>query len=122
MKIATNQERLNELFDSDPKNDTAIAADLGVSRQTISAWRKGIRSPKKQMLIKMSEKYNVNIEWLMGFDVDRTQATDRTIVVPNTERFVKLVHYMPTDDYVMVMEAFERAEKRLKEEEEKQRD
>lgn len=117
MKIATNQERLNELFDSDPKNDTAIATDLGVSRQTISAWRKGIRSPKKQMLIKMSEKYNVNIEWLMGFDVDRTQAADRTIVVPNTERFVKLVHYMPTEDYVMVMEAFERAERRLKEEE-----
>ena len=71
MKIVTNQERLNELFDSDPRNDSAIAASLNVSKQTISAWRKGIRSPKKPMLIQIAEAYNVSIEWLMGFDVDK---------------------------------------------------
>lgn len=47
--------------------------------------------------------------------------SDHPIVVPNSERFVKLIRYMPTEDYVMVMEAFERAEKRLKEEEESQK-
>lgn len=74
MKVATNQERLNELFDSDPRNDTAIAESLNVSKQTISAWRKGIRSPKKPMLIRIAETYNVSIEWLMGFDVGRNQS------------------------------------------------
>lgn len=74
MKVATNQERLNELFDSDPRNDTAIAESLNVSKQTISAWRKGIRSPKKPMLIRIAEIYNVSIEWLMGFDVGRNQS------------------------------------------------
>ena len=46
MKVTTNQERLNELFDNDPRNDTAIADALGVSKQTVSMWRHGTRSPK----------------------------------------------------------------------------
>lgn len=71
MKIATSQDRLNELFDSDSRSDTAIASELGISKQTVSAWRNGTRSPKKQMIIKIAEIYHVSIEWLMGFDVDK---------------------------------------------------
>ena len=54
MKIATSQERLIQLFDSDPRNDTAIADALGVSKQTVSMWRHGTRSPKKSVLIHIS--------------------------------------------------------------------
>lgn len=122
MKVATNQERLIELFDADPRNDSAIAADLGVSKQTISAWRNGTRSPKKPMLIEICRKFNVSIEWLMGFDVEKSPSGGRgvverkiPIVVPDNERFVRLIHYMPVEEYQMVMEAFERAEKRMKE-------
>ena len=71
MKITTNQERLNELFNSDSRNDTAIAADLNVSKQALSAWRKGTRSPKKSILIKIAQMYSVSLEWLMGFDVPK---------------------------------------------------
>ena len=70
MKVSTCQERLNELFNSDSRNDTAIADELGVSKQTVSAWRNGSRSPKKPMLIKLAVMYHVSIEWLMGFDDD----------------------------------------------------
>ena len=71
MKITTFQERLNELFNSDPRSDTAIAAELDVSKQALSAWRKGTRSPKKPILIKIAQMYHVSLEWLMGFDVPR---------------------------------------------------
>ena len=74
MKIATNQERLIELFNADPRNDTAIASELNVSKQALSAWRKGTRSPKKTVLVEISKMYNVSLEWLMGFDVPK-QAT-----------------------------------------------
>ena len=54
----------------------------------------------------------------MGFDVEKEydEVEHRTIpiVVPDSERFVKLVRYMPTSDYVMVMEAFERAEQKMR--------
>lgn len=71
MKITTNQNRLCELFDADPRNDTAIAAELNVSKQALSAWRNGSRSPKKSVLVDIAKMYNVSLEWLMGFDVPK---------------------------------------------------
>lgn len=68
-KTATNQERLNQLFDADPRNDSAIGDALGVSKQTISAWRNGTRSPKRSMIIQIAKHYNVTEEWLMGWDL-----------------------------------------------------
>ena len=85
MKVATNQERLIELFDADPRSDSAIAEALGVSKQTISAWKKGIRSPKKPMLLHICEVYNVSIEWLMGFDVERIGASREEITDPDPD-------------------------------------
>ena len=118
MKIATNQERLNELFDSDPRNDTAIALALGVSKQTISMWRHGTRSPKKSVLVQIAKEFDVSIEWLMGFDVERSGQPKQErvpIVVPDSARFVKLVKYMSEAEYQMVMTAFANAEKKLRE-------
>lgn len=113
MKIATNQERLNELFDADPRNDTAIAAELGVSKQTISMWRHGTRSPKKSVLLQISKVYNVSIEWLMGFDVERS-ISGTPIVIPDSDMFRKILKYMTSDDYNQVIEAFDRTYKRMK--------
>lgn len=114
MKVSTNQERLNELFDSDSRNDSSIAAELGVSKQTISAWRSGFRSPKKPMLIKISEMYHVSIEWLMGFDVDRS-SSGAPVVIPDSVQFRILMENMSADDYDMVIDAFNRTYKKMKE-------
>ena len=114
MKVATSQERLNELFDSDSRNDSAIADELGVSKQTISAWRSGSRSPKKPMLIKICELYHVSIEWLMGFDVDRS-SSGSPVVIPDTDMFRKIMEYMSADDYAIVMDAFTRTYNKMKE-------
>lgn len=119
MKVNTNQERLNELFDSDPRNDSAIAADLGVSKQTLSAWRKGIRSPKKSMLIRMSVRYNVSLEWLMGFDVEKCPSSfnavlRRPLIIQNMDQFAHLLQYMEREDYDHVIAAFDRAYKKMK--------
>lgn len=116
MKVATNQERLIELFDSDPRNDTAIAGLLGVSKQTISMWRHGTRSPKKSVLLRICEIFNVSIEWLMGFDVDRNgTASEKPIFLPDSGKFTKMTSYMTQEDYANVVGAFERAYKRMKE-------
>ena len=68
MKTATSTERLNKLFDADPRNDSAIADALHVSKQAICLWRNGSRSPKKSMIIKLADMYNVDVAWLMGYD------------------------------------------------------
>ena len=73
-KTATNQERLNQLFDADARNDIDIASFLGVSKQTISAWRNGTRSPKRSMITKIAQAYNTTEEWLMGWDLPAHQS------------------------------------------------
>ena len=65
-------ERLNELLDRDPRNDTEIAAALGVSKQTVSSWKHGKRSPKKSKIIKIANEFNVSPDWLFGYDVPRS--------------------------------------------------
>ena len=68
------KERLTQLFDNLGKQDIAIATDLGVSKQTISAWRTGVRSPKRTMIEHISNVYGVSIPWLMGYDVPMTDS------------------------------------------------
>lgn len=115
MKVATNQERLNELFDADPRSDTVIAAELGVSKQTISMWRHGTRSPKKSVLLQISSLYNVSIEWLMGFDVEKQLSVNPSpVIIPDTEAFKRIVSYMSQEDYVLMMQIFERTYEKMK--------
>lgn len=114
MKTTTNQDRLNELFENDPRSDTAIAAALGVSKQAVSMWRRGERSPKKSVLVKIAEEYNVSIEWLMGFDVDRKPTHSVSIVIPDSEVFSKILYYMSHEDYLTVMEIFDKTYKKMK--------
>ena len=122
-KIMTFRDRFDELCNEESMNTTSLANALHVSKQTVSAWRIGTRSPKQPTVQSIADYFGVSVGWLMGYDVKREneELKNRTIsiVVPDSDRFVKLVHYMSTADYVMVMQAFERAEKKLKEEEEK---
>lgn len=114
MKYTTNQERLNELFENDPRSDTAIASALGVSKQSISMWRHGSRSPKKSVLVKIAKEYDVSIEWLMGFDVDRSTKRPVSLVIPNSEMFSKILYYMDRDDYLTVMGIFDKTYQKMK--------
>ena len=104
MKVSTSTQRINELFDSDPRNDSSIARALGVSRQSICSWRSGVRSPKKPILIKIAKSYNVNLDWLMGFDVDRAGRDVRSIVIPDSNMFKKLIMHMTPEDYKTMMD------------------
>ena len=114
MKIATSTERLNELFESDPRSNAAIGDILNVSRQAVSAWRQGVRSPNKNVLIKIAEMYNVNLELLMGFDVDRN-AEQHSMVIPDSGLFRKIIMAMEPEDYRTVMSIFEKTEIKMRE-------
>ena len=114
MKTSTSTERLRELFDSDSRNDSAIARELGVSRQTVSSWRTGVRSPKKPMLVKIADTYHVSIEWLMGFDVGREEVKNRLERIPDMAIIRKMLMHMDPDDYEVMVEILNRTEKKMR--------
>lgn len=97
---------------------TELSKASGVSKSDISNYLKGRYVPKQDKCYYLAKALGVDPGWLM-IGVEPTVDIDERarIVVPDSERFVKLVHYMPQDEYLMVMEAFEKANKRLEEEE-----
>lgn len=123
-RVSCFKDRFNELYTESEKTNTELGKELHVSNQTISAWRLGTRSPKAPTVIAIASHFHVSVQWLLGFDVqkkpydplvDSAQMQRTPIVVPDSDRFVKLVHYMTQEDYVMVMDAFFRANQRMTE-------
>jgi transcriptional regulator with XRE-family HTH domain len=94
----------------------------GVGKADISNYINFKYVPKQDKCYMLAEALGCDPGWLMTGDEPILEERVIPIVVPDSERFVKLVKYMPEDDYQMVMHAFERAEKRLREEEEKGND
>lgn len=97
VKVSTSQERLNQLFDADPRTDTAIGEALGVSKQTISAWRNGTRSPKRSMLMTIAEYYNTTVEWLLGWDAPSPDPAQNASILTADEQAL-LAAYRAADD------------------------
>lgn len=87
-KVSTFRERFSELCDSNPKNDSAIASELHVSRQTVHYWKLGDRSPKTPTVIAIANYFGVDVAWLMGFDVQKYENAEEPHTVddhPQTE-------------------------------------
>lgn len=92
-KIASFENRIGELLDSTSGTDSDKAKLLGVSRQTISAWRTGARSPRQPMIEHIASVFKVSIQWLMGFDVPQQedQFFSHPDILPVTTRRVPLL-------------------------------
>ena len=78
--VTVRLDRLNEVFDSDSRSDSMIADYFNVSKQTISAWRNGSRSPKKSKLKEIADFYHKDFAWFFGFDEPEEEKP-----VPETE-------------------------------------
>lgn len=116
LRNSTFRERFTELFEESGKTVVELAKELHVSYQAISAWKTGARSPKEPTVVAIAKYFKVRVEWLMGFDVEKDAPHgDAPIVVPDTAMFRKIMEYMSVADYEMVMEAFDRTYKKMKE-------
>lgn len=73
-KMTTFKERFSDLCAGSTKTDSEIAAALKVSKQTISAWKIGTRSPKEPTIISIASYFYVRVDWLMGFDVEKYES------------------------------------------------
>lgn len=117
LKVATFQQRFAQLFEESEKTTTALAKELHISNQTVSAWKIGTRSPKEPTIIAIAKYFGVTVPWLMGFDVDKYEAVEEPahFVIQNIKQFSHLMQYMTQDEYDFVIAAFDKAHERMKE-------
>ena len=60
------KERLNELLQESDKNQTYIAKQINISRQTLTNYKSGYSEPNIDLLIKIADYFNVCIDYLVG--------------------------------------------------------
>jgi len=65
MKIG---ERMKEIRKSRGWNQDQVAKLLGVTRQAISHYERGIREPNYEMVEAFADRFNVTIDYLQGRD------------------------------------------------------
>ncbi len=56
-----------------------LAIRLGVVRQTVSKWEKGLSVPDSEMLMKIAEVFEVSVGILLGGEIPQTEAVNNEI-------------------------------------------
>ena len=92
-KVTDFKSRFSDLCDHSEFNDTEIGSALSVSKQTVSAWRAGTRSPRFPMIQMIADYFGVNVGWLLGYDVDPSQPDlpDLPDIIPLQTRRIPLL-------------------------------
>ena len=70
------KENLKQLRRSKGLTQEELALQLGVVRQTISKWEKGLSVPDAQMLIELSERFGVPVSTLLGDTIEPAEKED----------------------------------------------
>lgn len=100
------------------KNITAseLSRLSGVGKSDISNYINGKYEAKQDKIYRLAKALNVDPGWLMtGVEQEVSDARNISIVVPNSEQFIKIVKHMTTKDYETVMGIFEKTYKHMKE-------
>lgn len=71
--MADFTSRFNELLERYSGSDSELAEVFGVSKQAISAWKNGVRSPKRPTIRIIADYFGVGIPWLNGISDDETE-------------------------------------------------
>lgn len=82
-------ERFGILVDEYPGSTSDLSKALDISKQTISAWRSGSRSPKGPTVETLARFFDVSVPWIMGLDVAREHyAQASTVISPEEKRLL----------------------------------
>ncbi len=68
-KVATSQMRLRELMEKKKIKQADIARKTGIARSTVSYYLSGQREPRPNSIRLISQAFDVEPSWLMGYDV-----------------------------------------------------
>ena len=78
-------QNLKDIRIKNKYNQEDIAEQLGVTKQTISNWEKGKRTPDINHLIKLANIYQVTLDSLIGID-KRTEDIELLNIILNMRK------------------------------------
>lgn len=73
LDFTTFRQRFQSLLNSHGFTIGRLSDELNISAPTLSRYLAGLRSPDLAYVIKISEYFNVSIDWLLGLDHDLSE-------------------------------------------------
>lgn len=108
-------DNLNRLLREQGKMQKDLAEYVGAKKTTVSGWTRGVSYPRADAMEKIASFFGIPTSHLVGRIDEEIDRERMAIVVPDSERFVRLIHYMTQEEYIAVMHVFENADKRMRE-------
>lgn len=110
MKVSTSQKRIVELMNMLDISQTVLARRTGLGKSTISMYVNGQREPKQDSIALISNAFNIDPAWLMGYDVSMEVKTKEDedaekigkLILKNPSRALEILDLiidMPDDQY-----------------------
>lgn len=82
MKITDSKHRIAELIDFLGVNQTEFCQKTGLQKSALSNYLNGDREPRQDQISKITDAYNVNPAWIMGYDVPMEWDEPETFATP----------------------------------------
>lgn len=105
MRLVSNfNDRFKEAFGD--RNLTEFALEIGVSKQSISAYLKGIRKPKPIVSAEIARKLNVSPAWLLGYDVPKeiVKPDVDSNQIQRSSEFVELFNKLTSEQQKLIIQ------------------
>lgn len=67
MSFSNFAKRVKELRKEQKITQDTLAVDIGVTKETVSVWERGLRVAEQNTINKLAEYFNVSVAYLMGF-------------------------------------------------------
>jgi len=111
-------ERLKQLRIEAKLNQSEFGNLFGVSGSAIGMYEQGRRQPDIDLLVKISEYFNVSIDWLVGSSDNRVERIDYTKLDLNLSDYssesMNFHEELPNDMYIIMRNASKLTPEQLK--------
>lgn len=110
--------RLKELRERLGLTQAEFGQSIGIAKSTYNNYETGIRAPKSDFWIAVAQKYNVTIDYLMGFSDDpspvdgqkeKPAPNEGSGLSPAEESLIRLFRLVPEESQAMVTQMIQAA-------------
>lgn len=109
------QYRFQKSFAASKLTASELSKRTGISEANISNYINGKYIPKQDKCYALARALDVDPWWLMTGEEPTSNRIEMPVFIPDSQKFVEVTRHMHPDDYRMVMEAYERTYKKMKE-------
>lgn len=86
-------ERLRELRKENKITQVKVSKDLGIAQATYSGYETGLNEPSAEMLMHLSDYFNVSVDYLLGkSDIKATQAEEDFMKAVEVNSIDEMIH------------------------------